>query len=437
MFPLCLFFTVSLRNNKNIVIKPADKGSTTVIMDKSNYINEGYLQLSNSKHCKKINEPVHPKVTSKINKILDKIKQDKLLTKKQVEYLMVPENPRDRKFYLLPKIHKERNKWTQNFKTPPGRPIVSDCSSDTYRVSEYKDHFFKPIATQHQSYIKDTSDFLEKLSKIEPHENCLLVTLDVNSLYTNIDNTTGLTAVREAFNDNLDPKRPNVEILRLLQTSLKNNDFTFNNEWFLQVGVTAMGKKFAPNYANLFMAQWEKEALAKCTKQPLCYFRFLDDIFIIWPHSKQDFEDFLNILTSHHTNIKLTTTMSENSVSFLDVTIFKGKKCLEKGRLDTKVFFKSTDTHELLHKKSYHPPHTFKGIIKSQILRFKRICSNQEDFEHACKKSIFPKKLFFGRTFPFPSLSFRPINYSQVIISSVSQTSLILGQPYFPLYYPH
>ena len=77
--------------------------------------------------------------------------------------------------------------------------------------------------------------------------------------------------------------------------------------------------------------------------------------------------------------------MSENSVSFLDVTIFKGKQFLEKGRLDTKVFFKPTDTHELLHKKSYHPPHTFKGIIKSQILRFKRICSNQEDFEHACK----------------------------------------------------
>ena len=57
--------------------------------------------------------------------------------------------------------------------------------------------------------------------------------------------------------------------------------------------------------------------------------------------------------------------MSENSVSFLNVTIFKGKQFLEKGRLDTKVFFKPTDTHELLHKKSYHPPHTFKGIIKS------------------------------------------------------------------------
>lgn len=61
---------------------------------------------------------------------------------------------------------------------------------------------------------------------------------------------------------------PDVEVLRLLLTSLKTNDFIFHNEWYLQVGGTAMGKKFAPNYANIFMAQWEKEALGKCPKNP-------------------------------------------------------------------------------------------------------------------------------------------------------------------------
>ena len=33
-----------------------------------------------------------------------------------------------------------------------------------------------------------------------------------------------------------------------------------------------MGKKFAPNYANLFLAQWEQEALAKCPKNQLVTF---------------------------------------------------------------------------------------------------------------------------------------------------------------------
>ena len=64
---------------------------------------------------------------------------------------------------------------------------------------------------------------------------------------------------------------------------------------------------------------------------------------------------------------------------FLDVTTFKGPDFNTTGRLDTKVFFKPTDSHALLHYSSFHPKHTFTGIIKSQLIRFKRICSRPED----------------------------------------------------------
>ena len=81
------------------------------------------------------------------------------------------------------------------------------------------------------------------------------------------------------------------------------------NEWFLQVGGTAMGKTVAPNYTNLFLAQWEQEALSKCPKTPTSYFRYLDDIFIIWPHSRKDFGEFFKILNTHQPNIKLKSTI--------------------------------------------------------------------------------------------------------------------------------
>ena len=285
---------------------------------------------------------------------------------------------------MLPKIHKDRNTWPNNNKTPPGRPIVSDCESDTYRISEYVNHFLYPLSIKHPSYVKDTPDFLRKLSDIKPDPQSLLITLDVESLYTNIDNHAGLESVKQAFQNNPDLERPTPEITRLLSLMLKNNDFSFNNEWYLQVGGTAMGKKFAPNYANIFMAKWESEALGKCPKKPQCYFRYLDDIFIVWPHSREEFTEFFNILNSHHPNIKLKSNIESNSISFLDVTIFKGDGFLQTQKLDTKVYFKSTDTHELLHKSSYHPSHTFKGIVKSQIIRFQRICTNESDFHEAC-----------------------------------------------------
>lgn len=50
-------------------------------------------------------------------------------------------------------------------------------------------------------------------------------------------------------------------------------------------------------------------------------------------------------------------------------------------KISTKVYFKPTDCHALLHKSSYHPKHTFKGIIKSQIIRFYRISSKESDLQ--------------------------------------------------------
>ena len=38
-----------------------------------------------------------------------------------------------------------------------------------------------------------------------------------------------------------------------------------------------MGKRFAPSYANMFMVDWEEQALAKCPIQPLYYLHYLDD----------------------------------------------------------------------------------------------------------------------------------------------------------------
>lgn len=136
------------------------------------------------------------------------------------------------------------------------------------------------------------------------------------------------------------------------------------------------------------MAKWEQEALAKCPKKPLVYFRFLDDIFIIWTHSRSDFEEFFRILNEHHASIKLKSEISDTTIDFLDVTLFKGRHFKAQNTLDTKVFVKPTDTLQLLHKKSFHPKHTFSGILKSQFLRFNRICNNEEDFEEACNRLI-------------------------------------------------
>lgn len=406
----------ALKNIKqipDIIIKSADKGSATVIMDRQNYINEGYRQLGDTRYYEKIPNPIFPETKLKVHEILKDLLDKHIISEKQFEYLKPPDEPRPRIFYMLPKIHKPVDKWPVR-NMPPGRPIISDCSSESYKVSEYIDHFLQPLASKHDSYLKDTSDFLNKLKQIKVNENSLIVTMDVESMYTNIDHESGLAAVKKAFEDNPDPCRPDQHILDLLELSLKNNDFHFNGETFLQIKGTAMGKKYAPSYANIFMAQFETEAMKKCYLKPTVYFRFLDDIFSIWDHGRENLETFLEIFNSHHPSVKLTANIQELSNDFLDVTVFKGPLLQEKGIFDSKVYFKPTDTHQLLHKSSFHPKHTFKGILKSQIMRFYRICSQKSDFDAAC--SLVFKAL---RTRGYSARSLRQIK-SQTIESMKS-----------------
>ena len=194
--------------------------------------------------------------TDEVNSILDKLLLNGWLDNTQVEYLRPADNPRPRIFYTLPKIHKPMDKWLVPDKIPPGRPIVSDCSSDSYHISELIDHFIKPLSNRHPSYVKDTWDLLDKLRDTEVPSNAILVTANVQSLYTNIQPNNGLEALRKLY-DKYDASMPFEEINRLLELSLFHNDFLFNDQWFLQTSGTAMGKKYAPSFANIFMANLE------------------------------------------------------------------------------------------------------------------------------------------------------------------------------------
>lgn len=374
-----------LRDNKHIVIKPADKGSVVVICSREQYLWEGYRQLNDKKYYLKLKKPIYLDTIPMIQKIAQTLYEKKYINAKQRSYLIGKSEPRARRFYMLPKIHKDPAKWSKPYVIPPGRPIVSDCDSETYYTAEYLDYYLNPLSVKHPSYIKDTYDFVGKIKKLQIPNQAILFTMDIDSLYTNIDIREGIQAIKNIFHKYPDKHRPDKELLQLLEINLTRNDFEFNGEFFLQVKGTAMGKKFAPAYANIFMAEWETSALASCQKRPSHYYRYLDDIWGIWTHSEEDFESFLTTLNTHNKSITLKSNISHESVNFLDTTTCKGPNFNQTHTLDIKVFFKETDTHALLHKTSFHPKHTYAGLVKSQLLRFHRICTQQSDFEEATR----------------------------------------------------
>ena len=114
-------------------------------------------------------------------------------------------------------------------------------------------------------------------------KDSFLVTLDIDSMYTNIGIDAGINTDKRAFDRYPDSDRPDKNIIDLLELSLKGNDFEFNVEMYQQQCGCAMGKRFSPHFAFIYVAVWEEAALSKCSKSPLLYLRYLDDILIIWP----------------------------------------------------------------------------------------------------------------------------------------------------------
>ena len=167
---------------------------------------------------------------------------------------------------------------------------------------------------------------------------------------------------------------------------LNNNDFRFGDNIYLQTSGTAMGIPFAPDYANNCCAKVEVPFLQRMKEiglEPLIWLRFIDDVFCLWQHKIEDWHYFHSELNKAHPSFSFTGTINSQSVDFLDVTIYKGPRMAD-NYLDTKVYTKPTDTHQLLETTSSHPKHTFKGIVKSQIMRYHRISTQVSDFDNSC-----------------------------------------------------
>ena len=105
-------------------------------------------------------------------------------------------------------------------------------------------------------------------------------------------------------------KPKNSSLLKLLNLILTCNNFTFCGEHFLQILGTAMGTKAAPNYAINFMTFFERLYVYIYKLSLYFWKRYIDDIFMIWTHTRTQLDEFITYLNSCHKTIKFTTEIS-------------------------------------------------------------------------------------------------------------------------------
>ena len=142
---------------------------------------------------------------------------------KETAEVLKPKDVKPARLYVLPKIHK---------KNIPGRPVISS--------------------------IRDTTNVINKLQNIAyiPH-NAILATLDVKSLYSNINHNEGLLALEECL-DNRAHKEPSTKVITtFMHHILTLNNLNVNGRHFLQTKGCAMGTIAAPSYPTMYMGRFE------------------------------------------------------------------------------------------------------------------------------------------------------------------------------------
>ena len=119
------------------------------------------------------------------------------------------------------------------------------------------------------------------------------------------------------------------------------------------------------------MAELEEEILSEIELKSYLWWRYIDDIFLLWKHGEEKLKKFIECLNEEYPTIKTTAEWSQTSINFLDVSV-----SFTDGKITTDLYVKTTDSHQYLHSSSSHPYHCKMGIPYSQALRLNRICSD-------------------------------------------------------------
>ena len=233
-----------LKNEHEVIINQADKGSTIVLLDRQTYVEEGYKHLTDPETYTRLECDITDKIKQTIKTKLDNLYKSGLLTKRQYEYCYPPETHRTSLMYFLIKLHKDPHTY---------RPICSCINSVTTNISQFIDFWLKQAVVLLPSYIRDTTQLVQKLENKTFHQDILLCTIDITNMYTNIPTDEGnRAALRALINLKGSKPMPDIDVLaELLDTVTQNNVFEFNGEHNLQIRGVPMGNVMAPSYSGL------------------------------------------------------------------------------------------------------------------------------------------------------------------------------------------
>ena len=179
-----------LQSDTSIVILPADKVRSTVILNHEDYLEKCMDHINNGPY-QLLNKDPTTKIKTKTLKQLKVLKDNEFTDNKLYYYLKPTDSPAPR-FYGQPKIHKPG---------VPIRPIVSYSGSPLYNLNKYIANILKAYVRDENNNAKNSTTFSNYIRNVPIEYDEIMVSFEVTSLYTNIAIIDTLNIIKDYFNN--------------------------------------------------------------------------------------------------------------------------------------------------------------------------------------------------------------------------------------------
>lgn len=289
--------------------------------------------------------------------------------------------------YPLLKIHKLSEAELLQKKIPPSR-FVTDLSrgvtarSDKFLVWKY----LGPLSRDYCiDLVKDSTAALMKLEDLgasgEVDDSWFSISIDIVSLYDSLRHEL----VMEALDDAMISCRPDWPldlrcwIKSLVQLSFDSAVLKNDDQWYEVVNGVPTGGINSVDCGNMALFFVLKNLVYNNRPEELKNIdRFVDDISGQGKGSITKFTEWVELLrtqmvSTYGLDITYDVKPITQPTQFLDI-----QYQFEAGKLTTDLFRKPTDANRYLEFSSFHPRHTFRSIVFSQALRYRRIVNDED-----------------------------------------------------------
>ncbi|KAL9972374.1 hypothetical protein ACROYT_G018660 [Oculina patagonica] len=363
----------SRKEDESIMVLPADKERASVVMDADTYrtkmstlIETGpYQRLNNNRTDRLTRQLTEKLLTLKRNGDLSEAVYNKIR----------PRHKQPPRIYGLLKIQKA---------DIPLRPIVSCVNTFAYDLSAYLANILSPLTGNSDFTVTNSAHFVSIISSETVLDNEIMVSFDVESLFTNVSIDGAVqAALRKLENDPSLADRTTLtpaQITDLLTLVMRTTYFQYNGSIYEQQEGAAMRSLVSAVIGNLYMESCEEQAITSLSYKPKIWKRYVDDTFTIL--DRENVDSFLQHLNLQPLSIRFTMeTKSDSKFAFLDTAVSREPD----GRLTTSVYKKPTHTDQYLRYDSHQPQ-----SVNAKITKTRKPSTNAEPATEFKSTAVLP-----------------------------------------------